>query len=50
MTDRNISKELIYSHDIDMENGNDCDSIDYHCLFGLLGEILTRLEKLEETK
>jgi hypothetical protein len=47
MTERNISKELCYFNYTDMENGNDRETIDYCCLFGLLEEILTRLEKLE---
>ena len=47
-TNRDFGKELCYSKYIDMEEGNDCDSIDYQSLFGLLEEILTRLEKLEE--
>jgi hypothetical protein len=27
-TDRNLNEELLYSHDIDMENGDDIESID----------------------
>jgi hypothetical protein len=48
MTDRNLSKELCYSKYIDMEEGNDTESICYQSLFGLLGELLDRIEKLEE--
>ena len=50
MIDRNLERELCYSHYIDMEDGNDTSSIDYDCFIGLLKEILTRLEKLEEQK
>jgi len=48
MTARNISKELLYSRSIDMENGNDIDEIDYQCLFGLLEELIDRIDSLEE--
>jgi hypothetical protein len=48
MTARNISKELLYSRYIDMENGNDIDEIDYQCLFGLLEELIDRIDSLEE--
>jgi hypothetical protein len=47
MTARNISKELLYSRYMDMENGNDIDEIDYQCLFGLLEELIDRIEVLE---
>ena len=47
MTARNISKELLYSSYMDMENGNDIDEIDYQCLFGLLEELIDRIETLE---
>jgi hypothetical protein len=48
MTARNISKELLYSSYMDMENGNDIDEIDYQCLFGLLEELIDRIDSLEE--
>lgn len=48
--DRNLKRELCYSHYIDMDDGNDTETINYDCLIGLLKEILTRLEKLEEQK
>jgi hypothetical protein len=48
--DRNLKQELCYSNYIDMEDGNNIESIDYDCLIGLLKEILTRIEKLEEQK
>ncbi len=47
MSDRNLEWELCYSNYIDMETGNSIETIDYQSLFGLLKEILTRLEKLE---
>ena len=47
MTIRDISKELLHSRYIDMENGNDIDKIDYQCLFGLLEELIDRIEVLE---
>ena len=54
MSDRNLNQELCYSKwladYIDMEDGNNIESIDYDCLIGLLKEILTRIEKLEEQK
>ena len=48
MTDRNLSKELLYSNDIDMNGGNDEESIDYRSLIHLLTELMNRIEKLEE--
>lgn len=47
MTERDFSKELYYSHSYDMENGNDVDSICYHSLFGIITELCTRIEQLE---
>ena len=49
-TDRNISKELLYSHDIDMNGGDDKETIDYRSLIHLLTELINRIEKLEELK
>ena len=48
MTDRNLSKELLYSHDIDMNGGNDMDTICYRSLIHLLTELMKRIEKLEK--
>jgi hypothetical protein len=48
MTARNISKELLHSRYIDMENGNGIDEIDYQCLFGLFEELIDRIDSLEE--
>ena len=47
MTERNIARELGYSHNIDMEYGDDTDTIDYQSLFGLFGELIDRIESLE---
>ena len=47
-TDRNLSKELLYSHDIDMNGGNDEETIDYRSLIHILTEIMKRIEKLEK--
>ena len=48
MTERNISKELNYYVYNDPEYGEDIENISYPALFGLLGELLDRIEKLEE--
>ena len=48
MTDRNLSKELLYSHDIDMNDGNDEETICYQSLFGLFTELVDRIEQLEK--
>ena len=50
MTERNLTRELLYTHDIDMENGNDIDSIDYHSLIYILTELMNRVEKLEKSQ
>jgi hypothetical protein len=47
-TDRNLSKELLYSNYTDMENGGDEETIDYRSLIHLLTELLDRIEKLEK--
>ena len=47
-TDRNLSKELLYSNYTDMENGNDEESIDYRSLIHLLTELMKRIEQLEK--
>jgi hypothetical protein len=47
MTDRNFKKELCYSNYIDMEYGNDIETIDYDCLIGVITELCDRIEKLE---
>jgi hypothetical protein len=48
MTDRNLTHELLYTNYIDMENGDDVESIDYRSLIYILTELMTRIEKLEQ--
>ena len=48
MTDRNFTKELLYSYYTDMENGDDVESIDYRSLIHIITELCDRIEKLEE--
>ena len=51
MTERNLTEELLYNNYVDMDNGDDIESIDYRSLIHILTEILTelmsRVEKLE---
>ena len=47
MTERNFTKELLYTNYVDMENGDDVESIDYRSLIHILTEMMTRIEKLE---
>jgi hypothetical protein len=39
----------MYSVYVDMENGNDTETVDYERLINLLGEILDRLGSVEAT-
>jgi len=48
MTERNFEKELCYSRYIDMEDGNDSETIDYDCLISVITELCDRIEKLED--
>ena len=48
MTERNLTQELLYTNYIDMENGDDVESIDYHSLIHILTELMNRIEKLEK--
>ena len=48
MTERDLTYELLYSNYVDMENGNDTESIDYRSLIHIMTEMMTRIEKLEE--
>ena len=48
MTERNLTKELLYTNYIDMENGNDIETIDYRSLIHILTELMNRIEKLEK--
>jgi len=48
MTERNLTQELLYTNYIDMENGDDIESIDYRSLIHILTELMSRIEKLEK--
>jgi hypothetical protein len=48
MTKRNFKKELFYSQYIDMENGQDTETIDTLALIELLQEMNERIEQLEK--
>ena len=50
MTERNLTKELLYTYYIDMENGNDIETIDYRSLIHILTELCDRIEKLEKSQ
>jgi hypothetical protein len=47
MTERNFTKELLYSYYNDMEGGDDVESIDYRSLIHIITELHNRIEKLE---
>ena len=48
MTERNFTKELLYTYYEDMENGDDVESIDYRSLIHIITELYDRIEKLEK--
>ena len=48
MTDRNFTHELCYSNYVDMENGDDIETIDYRELILIITELCDRMEKLEQ--
>ena len=48
MTKRNFKQELFYSQYIDMENGQDTETIDNLALIELLQEMNERIEQLEK--
>ena len=48
MTERNFTKELLYSYYADMDNGDDVESIDYRSLIHIITELYDRIEKLEK--
>jgi hypothetical protein len=48
MTERNLTQELLYTNYIDMENGDDIESIDYRSLIHILTELMNRIEQLEK--
>jgi hypothetical protein len=43
-------RKFIYDHYIDMENGDDVESIDYRSLIHILTELMNRVEKLEKSQ
>jgi hypothetical protein len=47
MTERDLTKELLYTNYIDMDNGDDVESIDYRSLIHIITELMSRVEKLE---
>jgi hypothetical protein len=47
MTKRNFDKELYYHTYIDMENGNDIETISYSSLICIITELCDRIEELE---
>jgi hypothetical protein len=48
MTERNFTDELCYSNYVDMENGNDTETIDYRELILIITELCGRVEQLEQ--
>jgi hypothetical protein len=48
MTERNFEKELLYSRYIDMEDGNDTETICYPSLISIITELCDRIEQLEK--
>ena len=48
MTERNFTQELLYTNYMDMENGDDVESIDYRSLIHIITEMMTRIEQLEK--
>ena len=48
MTERNFTEELLYTNYIDMENGDDIESIDYRSLIHIITELCGRIEQLEK--
>ncbi len=47
MTQRDFYRELYYSTKPDYENGNDIETICYHSLICIIGELCSRIEDLE---
>jgi len=50
MTERNLTQELLYTNYIDMENGNDTETISYSSLIRIITELCDRIEKLEKSQ
>jgi len=47
-TERNFDKELFYHSYMDMENGNNIETICYPSLIHIITELHNRIEKLEK--
>jgi hypothetical protein len=48
MTERNFEKELSHHRYIDMEDGNDIETICYPSLICIITELCDRIEQLEK--
>jgi len=48
MTNRNFEKELAHHRYIDMEDGNDTETICYSSLICIITELCDRIEQLEK--
>ena len=48
MTERNFTEELLYTNYVDMENGDDIETIDYRSLIHIITELMSRVEQLEK--
>jgi hypothetical protein len=48
MTSRDFTKELLYTYYVDIENGDDIESIDYRSLIHIITELCDRIEALEK--
>ena len=48
MTERNFTEELLYTNYVDMENGDDIETIDYRSLIHIITELMSRIEQLEK--
>ena len=48
MIERNFTEELLYTNYVDMENGDDVESIDYRSLIHIITELMSRVEQLEK--
>ena len=46
--ERNFTEELLYTNYVDMENGDDIETIDYRSLIHIIGELCGRIEQLEK--
>ena len=48
MTERDFTYELLYTNYVDMENGDDIETIDYRSLIHIITELMSRVEQLEK--